>query len=233
MCVFDGDFQTTTPGPPGHDTTAVRILVVVNGDGPFPGGAFAWAFCFSSMPSCGIATTDPRTIPATPPLAGLITDSGMGFTFERPRSWQPWQPNEHDAMTSGPLLYLSTDDLLPSCAVAPDATPNPPDEQGDACTWPLTDLQPGGVLVTGYTTRLLVPLPTSGGKQIEVGGVSAQLTRAKPGECGAIGADETLDVMLPIGQPTSLSNIGVMACLRGPNLTLAESQLEAMLASFK
>jgi hypothetical protein len=56
MCVLDGDFETQTPGPPGHDTTATRVLVVVDG-----GDAFPWAFCFSNM-SCGIPTTDPATI---------------------------------------------------------------------------------------------------------------------------------------------------------------------------
>lgn len=34
MCIFDGDFSTMTPGPPGHDTSAVRVLVVIAGTGP-------------------------------------------------------------------------------------------------------------------------------------------------------------------------------------------------------
>jgi len=29
MCLFDGDFLRNTPGPPGHDRSAVRMLVVV------------------------------------------------------------------------------------------------------------------------------------------------------------------------------------------------------------
>ena len=36
LCLFDGDFTTTTPGPPGHDTSAARVLVVISdGDAQF------------------------------------------------------------------------------------------------------------------------------------------------------------------------------------------------------
>ena len=57
MCVFDGDFEAQTPGPPGHDTNATRVLVVIDGS-----DAFSWAFCFRSQTSCGIPTTDPASL---------------------------------------------------------------------------------------------------------------------------------------------------------------------------
>lgn len=172
------------------------------------------------------------TVAASPSAFGdLIVDSASGFSFERPATWSVWQPNQHSPITDGPLLYLSTDLLLPSCAVAPDASPNPPDSGGQACTWPLSNLERDGVLVTLYTTRILAPLQTAGGRQIQVNGGSAELQIAKPGACGSIGADERLDVMIPIGQPTPLSNIGLVACLRGPHLAAAEAQVEALLSS--
>ena len=70
LCILDGDFNTETPGPPGHDTTATRVLVVIEG-----GDAFPWAFCFSN--TCGITTTDPATIPAasSPPPARPVDPS--------------------------------------------------------------------------------------------------------------------------------------------------------------
>lgn len=40
-----------------------------------------------------------------------------------------------------------------------------------------------------------------------------------------------MELLLPIGQPTPLSNIGLIACLRGPDLTSAEARVKAMLAS--
>jgi hypothetical protein len=53
----------------------------------------------------------------------------------------------------------------------------------------------------------------------------------RPGSCGQIGADETVTVAIPIGQPTPLSNISVYACLRGPELSSAEAEVKAMLRS--
>lgn len=54
VCIFDGDFYTMTPGPPGHDNTAVRVLVTVAG-----GQAQLWA----------IARKDGSAIPTSDPAA--------------------------------------------------------------------------------------------------------------------------------------------------------------------
>jgi hypothetical protein len=135
-------------------------------------------------------------------------------------------------MTDGPLVYLSTDPLLPTCATTPQASPNPADAQGRACDWPLGDLAPNGVLVIWHTTRLLRALP-SAGDAIEVNGATGRLQTAKPGSCAAVGADEMLYVLVPIGHPKPWSNIDVLACLRGPDLAGAEAKVRAMLASAK
>ena len=145
----------------------------------------------------------PTLLPAAPPAAGLLKDAANGISFSRPASWTRWLPNAHDPINDGPLIYLSTEPLLPTCAVTPGAAPNPPDAQGRACDWPD---------VNGYTARLQI---------------------AKPGSCSAVGADETLDVLVPIGQPKPWSNIGVAACLRGPDLVAAEANVRAMLVSAK
>jgi len=133
-------------------------------------------------------------------------------------------------MNDGPLIYLSTDPLLPTCATTPRAKPNPADAGGRACDWPLGELAPNGVLVTWLTTRILAPLP-SAGKAVEVNGATGRLEIEEPGSCSAVGADETLDVLVPIGQPRPWSNIAMVACLRGPDLAAAETQVRAMLAS--
>lgn len=52
MCIFDGDFTTLTPGPGGHDTSAPRVLVVIE-DG------------LAQLRS--IAREDPSVIPVTDP----------------------------------------------------------------------------------------------------------------------------------------------------------------------
>src|SRR5450756_874909 len=149
-----------------------------------------------------------------------------------PASWTRWLPNAHNPINDGPLIYLSTDPLLPTCATTPQATPNPADARGRACDWPLVNLDPNGVLVTWLTTQILVPLP-SAGEPVEVNGETGRLQVEKPGSCAAVGADETLDLLVPIGQPKPWSNVAVVACLRGPDLAGAEAKVRAMLASAK
>lgn len=53
MCLYDGDFQTMTPGPEGHNTRASRVLVVIS-----QGEAEFWA-----------STIDKLTIPAVDPAS--------------------------------------------------------------------------------------------------------------------------------------------------------------------
>lgn len=164
------------------------------------------------------------------PSPVLVLDEGSGFRFERPSDWNRWVPNEHNAITSGPLVYLSNEPLLVTCAAKPPATPNPPDPLGMACHWPLTQLEPNGVLVTWYTSRILYPLPTAG-EPMTVNGAPTRWQIERPGSCSEIGAEETVTVAVPIGQPTPLSNISVFACLRGPDLSSAEAKVKAVLES--
>ena len=165
-------------------------------------------------------------------VAGIavVAESVNGISFDRPATWARWQPNEHSPTNDGPLVYLSTDPLLPSCATAPDATANRPDARGRACDWPLKSLAPDGVFVSWVTTRILEPLP-SAGEELVVNGAQARLQIERPGPCGIVGAEETMSVLVPIGHPTPLSNVAVIACLRGPDLASAEAQFRAMLAS--
>ena len=99
-----------------------------------------------------------------------------------------------------------------------------------ACAWPLRSLSPNGVLVSWVNGRTLAPLPTSG-EVLSMNGDSTRLQIERPGACQAIGADETFSVLVPIGQPTPLSNVAVVGCLRRPDLATAEAQVRAMLAS--
>jgi hypothetical protein len=166
--------------------------------------------------------------PSAPDSA--VSDTAAGFTFERPASWVVWQPNQHSPMTGGPMAYLSTDPLIPACAVAPSASPNPPDATGFACAWPLDELKPGGVLAMWETSRILQRLPTAG-PIVETNGAKARWEASTPGECSAVGADETIVSAVPIAQPTPLSNVAFVACLRGPGLASSEAAVRALLAS--
>ena len=205
-------------------------------------GLLPLAFLAALLADCAPApTATPGSIvpptptpPASPSESALgatmVADSANGVSFERPADWTRWRPNEHNPINDGPLLYLSTDPLLPACARPPSATPNPPDARGRACDWPLVALSPNGVLVTWLTTRILAPLP-SVGEGLVMNGQTTGLAIERRGPCAEIGADETVSILVPIGQPTPASNIAVVACLRGPDLATAEDQLRAMLAS--
>jgi hypothetical protein len=195
---------------------------------------------FVSIAACAPAPTPSSTNTSSPSgpvpsgaspttLGTPVADGTDGITFDRPASWIRWLPNQHQPVTDGPLIYLSTEPLLPACAVAPGSSPNPPDAQGRACTWPLTTLRPGGALVTWWNGRLLSPIP-SPDAPITINGRTSGLRVDRPGVCAAIGGDETIDVAIPIGQ-TSATNISVVACLRGPDLMTAEAQLRDMLIS--
>lgn len=176
-------------------------------------------------------TASPSDTPSvSPPAATTVTDGANGISFERPANWTRSQPNEHMPWVGGPLIYLSTDPLLPTCATFPEASPNPPDAQGMACAWPLTSLSANGVFVSWVNGRILTPLPSTG-EVIAMNGETARIQIERPGYCAQIGADETIIVGVPIGQPTPLSNTSVIACLRGPDLATAEAQARAMLAS--
>ena len=182
-------------------------------------------------PSASAAPAPSPTLPPASPSAALVvTDTANGISFDRPASWTRWLPNAHDAINDGPLIYLSTNPLVPTCATTQQASPNPADSRGRACDWPLAELAPNGVLVTWLTTRILAPLPSTG-DAVDVNGATGRLEIEKPGSCSAVGADETLDVLVPIGQPKPWSNIAMVACLRGPDLAGAEAQVRAMLAS--
>ena len=163
-------------------------------------------------------------------VATTVTDAANGISFQRPATWTRWQPNQSNPINGGPLIYLSTDPLLPTCATAPEASPNPPDARGMACEWPLTSLLPNVVFASWVNRRILAPLPTAG-EVIPMNGETARLQIERPGSCGVIGADETISVLVPIGQPTPLSNVAVVACLRGPDLATTEAQVRTMLAS--
>src|SRR5438128_305283 len=136
----------------------------------------------SASASPGSSASETAAAPPTVP------DTATGISFERPVGWTRWQPNRHDPINDGPLIYLSAEPLLSRCAVAVEASLNPPDEQGRACDLPLRSLPPNGVFVEWRTTRILEPLPTTG-ETIQVNGSPTRLQIDRPGSCFGMEAD--------------------------------------------
>jgi hypothetical protein len=119
------------------------------------------------------------------------------------------------------MLYLSSQPVRQPCRTHGSTT---------VCGWPLARLQPGGTLIVwenrgapGWTLR------TAPGRPLRVGGRAARQAVFKPGECVAIGADETIEVA--IERPVPDNWTAFTACLRGPGLTASEHDVAALLAS--
>jgi hypothetical protein len=164
---------------------------------------------------CGSATKAPAQEVRTAEFQNSFVQ------FRYPTSWDAAQPNV-SALHFHPMLYLSVQPTRNPCAGAGSTV---------RCGWPVSRLQPGGVLVVwenrGYPGWSLASAP---GAPTQVGGRKARRFVTRPGACSAIGADETVQVA--IERPGLSGNwTAVTACLRAPNLATNEQQLDAVLAS--
>ncbi len=121
------------------------------------------------------------------PTPSVVADSIGRTSFERPTTWLRTQPNAFNPISDGPLIYLSTDPLLPACGTPVGQPVHTPDAQGRACEWPLTSLSSNGVLVTWGSTRILRPIPNAS-PTITINGAATSLDIERPGACAAIGA---------------------------------------------
>src|SRR4051794_41452746 len=114
-----------------------------------------------SRPSPAASPTGLRSVATSAPTPA--SDAANGISFQRPADWRVSQPNHHDPLTDGPLLYLSTDALLPECAVGAGASPPPAHRPGPAGGWAPAALSPGGGPGAWGPNPKLPPLSSGGG----------------------------------------------------------------------
>jgi hypothetical protein len=173
----------------------------------------AGAFVVAALAVTAVLSADKQS--------SLTTFRNSYLTFSAPAAWRTHvfraRPSPHET----PLVYVSSQTLHDPCH---------PAGAGTTCSWPVDLLQPGGVLIVwenrsfpGWT------LASVQGKAVSVGGRAARRASIDPGECAAIGGDETIEVA--IERPVAGSWTAVTACLRGPDLTKATERLDALLAS--
>jgi hypothetical protein len=170
---------------------------------------------------CGGSSPAPTTT-MTPPAA-TATFKNAYLEFRYPQSWRPLTFQiPPTVLHFNPMLYLSTQPGHDPCKQSGSVT---------SCSWPVDHLDSNGVLVVwenqGYPGWTL---STQSGKSLNVGGRPAKQVVSRPGDCGKIGADETVSVQ--IARPQVASNLtSFTACLRGPNLSDQEKEITALLAS--
>jgi hypothetical protein len=153
----------------------------------------------------------------------LARFEGGGLSFSYPASWRPFK---YDLVGSqfASIVYLSNQQLHDPCVRTATSA---------SCGRPLGRLQPGGVLaewtVWGSDHARFSEFS---GSDITVGGRPAkiQVERDWPLGCGGVIANVAMRVT--ISRPdTEMSWYAFDACLRGPNVEVAEQQVRALLDS--
>jgi hypothetical protein len=159
--------------------------------------------------------------PSPAGASAVATYRGAFLSFRHPAAWTPYVFPRAQTLHTQQLVDLSTEPARNPCVSVP---------MGQSCGWPIDRLGPGDVLVVwqneGYPGWSLA---TAQGSRLTVGGRPARRIASKPGECSAVGADETISVEIARADPGTLTS--VLACLRGPNLARAEARFAAVLAT--
>jgi len=143
------------------------------------------------------------------------------LTFNHPAAWKPFVFPVTGTLHFKPMLYLSSQPAHPPCRTQASAT---------ICAWPVDRLRPGGTVILwenrGAPGWSLSAAP---GASVRVGGRAAKRVVSRPGDCGSIGADETIDVA--IERPLANNYTAFTACLKGPGLATGERRVDTLLAS--
>lgn len=158
------------------------------------------------------AKTDPK----------VVTYSNSLLSFSHPAAWKAYPFRWAGELHYRPLVYLSTQPVQDPCATKGNTT---------SCGFPVKQLEPGGVLVTWNASN--PPATALGpGSRIQVDGRTASRVDTSGGMCRSIGADRTIDVLIPT-RPLPSTPTEFTACLRGPGLAQEEKNVTALLDSTK
>jgi hypothetical protein len=175
--------------------------------------AVALVLIGTAAAGCGAAASKTSPSPST------FRNNFLAFGY--PAGWKPTVFRITGTLHFSPMLYLASQPVHQPCHTHGGAT---------VCGWPLDRLRPGGVLLVwenrgfpGWSLR------TTQGISLRIGGRRAKRIVTRPGGCAAVGADETISV--EIERPIPDNWTAFTACLKGPGLAAAESEVDALLAS--
>jgi photosystem II stability/assembly factor-like uncharacterized protein len=161
---------------------------------------------------------------AKPTSLARYDDGTLHFSY--PSAWRP-QKYADESSFAQLVTYLSPQNLHDPCTRTAGTNAGGP-TLSITCGWPTDALPPGGVLLAwwekGFPGWQLSQAP---GDVTVIGGLPAKIDVARPGDCKAIGADETLTATIAI--PPKANYYQLVACLRVPNVSSAESQVRALL----
>jgi hypothetical protein len=174
---------------------------------------------------CGTASTRGLANAASTDATGHAATASSfrnGFlAFRYPSRWKPYQFDTSRMLHFHPMVYVGTQ---------PGRNPCHQSQMETVCGWPVDRLRPNGVLIAwenrGWPGWSLASVT---GRALKVGGRAAKISKARPGACSTIGADETVEVA--IERPMLDNWTAFTACLRGPDLLASERAVNALLTS--
>lgn len=169
--------------------------------------------------ACGGGTDSQAATNPDPPL---VKYSNSLLSFTHPATWKAYPFQWAGELHFRPMVYLSTQAVHDPCSTQGNTT---------SCGFPVSQLEPGGVLVTWNASSP----PATGfgaGSHITVDGHPARRNDTAGGMCSSIGADRTIDVLIQT-RPFPSTPTELTACLRGPGLAQEEQSVDALLASTK
>ena len=179
--------------------------------------ATALVLIAATVSGCGSASN------ASGSSGAVETFQNSFLVFGYPPAWKPAVFKITGTLHFSPMVYVSSQPVHHPCHSQQSAT---------VCGWPLDRLRPGGALIVwenrgfpGWSLR------TTHGTALRIGGRRAKQTVTRPGQCGAIGADET--IAIEIARPIPNNWTAFTACLKGPGLASSVREVDALLASTK
>jgi hypothetical protein len=144
------------------------------------------------------------------------------LSFSHPAAWKAYPFRWPGELHFRPMVYLSTQPVHDPCSSKGNTT---------SCGFPVSQLAPGGVLVT-WNASSPPAVALGPGSRVQVDGREARRVDTAGGICRSIGADRTVDVLIQTKPlPSTLTEF--TACLRGPGLPQEEKSVAALLASTK
>jgi hypothetical protein len=195
------------------------------------------ALVAAAVPLAGLRSTPPPTSdhPGARPVTGSATTcpgqpvrtvyQGEGLRFVHPPCWRAVHYRQMSSFSSS-LVDLSNQPMHDPCRTTTTSS-----GKLTVCREPVTRLAPDGILVLWSTNG--APrwrLDRQPGTPLTVGGRPAREFIAGPGSfCTTIGADESIAVA--VAQTVPDNYYAMTACLRGPDLAAAVSEVKAMIAS--
>jgi hypothetical protein len=171
------------------------------------------------------SATGPTTAEERPPATGSHSHAEFnGLAFDYPTGWTS-QPFGVVSSFSNVITYLSPTPLHDPCTRT-----SAPSGEEITCGYPVTQLDPGTLLVTWMNIGFPHPAgqPEVSQPNTTIGGRAARMDTATPGNCARIGGDKTIvaDIERPGG-----NHYEMQACVRGPGLTDMERAIDQMLDS--